>query len=235
LQWSSNRYPFLGFVPVTPEFSGPLLGRLAYDFRTLPIAQADGLFFLDPVLRERWLRLEVGLYSTAWRLYDLIPGRGPFTSYFAFYPRPSEFGFTRMHKSERIARKCTMISRDAFVPLMAMVSHAIAKQYDREPDRTGSISLDSAGQTVRWMRILTAFGVPRQWVELLGESWIPDWSVPRVGLIVNPYTWKSLNEIPFFVYAGVPVWIYWDQRKARDPRVADEYRLTLEQKENAIK
>jgi len=148
LQWSSNRYPFLGFVPVTPEFSGPLLGRLAYDFRTLPIAQADGLFFLDPVLRECWLRLEVGLYSTAWRLYDLIPGRGPFTSYFAFYPHPSEFGFTRMHKSERIARKCTMISRDAFVPLMAMVSHAIVKQYDREPDRRGSFSLDSGGQTV---------------------------------------------------------------------------------------
>ena len=60
------------------------------------------------------------LVSALMRSEDLFPLD------FSFFPLPTTFGYLRSHRNAHAARKCALNSRNAFVPLMAMVSYLIA-------------------------------------------------------------------------------------------------------------
>src|SRR4051794_16262267 len=90
LHWSSNNYPFLPFVPAKIEYSGPILGRLSYSFKTLPICNVNSQFVLDTTVMSKWQRLERALWGLAEAL------RNP-KHYYQIYPNPLTYGYTRSH------------------------------------------------------------------------------------------------------------------------------------------
>jgi len=229
LQWASNRFPFLSFTPVSPDFTGPLFGRLAYQYKSFPVIQTNEGWCLDLALRERWFRLEECMYATA---KHLLTNQGVMNSTFDVYPYPRSFGFAACHPTQGAARRAALKSRDAFVPLMALCSFAIS--YHIQPFDITNHRNPSA-QSPSWARLLVdKCGAHPQWADNLQKSCVADFSIQRVGVLVNPYYWKYQNSIVPMLNCNVPVWIYWSKRKAPDPLVADTFRPTNDQFRAAV-
>ena len=120
------------------------------------------------------------------------------------YPLPMEFGYLRSHVRETTARKCALMSRDVFLPLMAMCSFAISF-HPSPPGRP--ISADPP-----WVDILVNKAkIHPEWVNQVKLSFIGDLSgnFARVGVVVNAKTCKWTNNIRRLICANVPVWIFW--------------------------
>lgn len=134
----------------------------------------------------QWIAEE--LINEAGVLFPLGPKLGPF---------PSACGYLNRHAEDSFARGSAMKSRDAFVPLMALCTFAIA-------------CAGSADGTLRWMDILKAkSSLEPSWFEDLTHSDVANLSIPRVGVFLNP----SVEELKGFVrpmlLANVPIWIHW--------------------------
>jgi hypothetical protein len=226
--WASNSYPFLPYAPVTPDFSGPLLGRLAYQRKSLPIEQKETGWCLSLELQGKWTRLENGLRSAA---LSLLTYRHTIRTEFSTYPFPREFGYTRAHNTKSQARSSAMRARDAFIPLMALCSFAISLHLDQS-DVCNLFNPNAP--TPQWARyLIDAFSVNPTWVENLRRSFVGDFTKQRIGAIINPYTWKHHEIIYPMILCNVPVWIYWSPSDlAAGP--FQEYQPTLEQLKNAV-
>jgi hypothetical protein len=230
LQWSSNLYPWLPYTPLIPSFSGSIFSRLAYTFSSFPIESGCYGYCLSHQLVSRWITLEDGLYGILERLMNKDQHRsGFFIPESKMCPAPSTRGYRIVHTTSQLARSAAIRSRDAFIPLMATISYIISTFLTAEEGR------DNYKGRPLWETILTDdLLIHPVWVDALRESWIGDFTVPRVGVVIDPYTFR-LRIIPYLVRAHVPVWIYWDHRKALDPKVADDYRPFEEDKIFALK
>jgi hypothetical protein len=124
LQWALPAYPFLAYQSVTACFEGPCFQHMSWDKARIPIV-ADGFVYrLSPSVAETQQRLELALIFVTESLNTQSRFALPLD--FRFFRVPESFSYMRTHKQRRFAIKCAMMSQDAFIPLMAMCSMAIA-------------------------------------------------------------------------------------------------------------
>lgn len=190
LHWAMDNLPHLMFVPSNPRFEGPIFQRLSCTSQSLPIINFNGRWQLQPELSERWQRLEIGLIAVSMALLDGIHfslGYG--------HRYPSSYGYLRSHKTDRQARKCAMKSRDGFVELIAVCSHAIALR--GWPDWENRLA--KRPNTFH-----------PEWVDLLKRSIVCDFTIPRVGAIVDVARCAWIRHMYVLVKAAAaPIWFLW--------------------------
>jgi hypothetical protein len=196
LRWSMNPYPQLAYCLTSPRFQGPLLQRLAYTRRTLPVIWDGRIHFwgLSPDVLYLWWSLEMCLICVARELFSSTTALHSQT-----FQVPSDYGYCRPHGKRDRAVRCSMRAHDAFVPLMALVSYAI------------SLTPSFTDENPPWVAKLIERGIHPEWVEMLKTSQLADFSEAnqRVGVIIHPNC-NFLNRISCMVRANVPVWILWD-------------------------
>ncbi|KAL0575267.1 hypothetical protein V5O48_006703 [Marasmius crinis-equi] len=128
--WITDETPYLGFVPAINPLYATWLRPLRYNFRTLPVQRReDGKFDLRHEIQKEWDTLERNfraLLSLAMSESGLA-----FPHPFRLWSSPCQYGYTKAHRSENIARYQVMASKNAFMPLMAALSffaHALVYQ-----------------------------------------------------------------------------------------------------------
>jgi hypothetical protein len=187
---------YLPFTLSRPRFEGPLFGRLAGRQDPFPVQQVGLGWQLDLQVQQSWRRLEVSLYDVIDKLLDASGGHH-LTMDTSAFRLPSGFGYMRAHRDAHTARRQALRSRDAFLPLMAFVSFAIALPGNQGPDR---IPL--------WYTKLVADGrVSVQWLEHLRNSQVADFRADRVGVYVDTMTLDvDMLYIDLYIRFNVPVW-----------------------------
>src|SRR5882672_4841843 len=111
-------------MPATMCFDGPLFLRLAYNVRTMPVANNGAVWKLCPLVAATWQHLEDTLLFMADALILKLGMLFPLS--FIDCPMPRTKGYLQTHKTSKITVLCTLRSRDAFLPLIAKCSMAIA-------------------------------------------------------------------------------------------------------------
>lgn len=202
-QWSSSQYPYYPWVPKTIRFEGPLFSRLNFDYYSLPINPSAGRYTLARYLREKWMRLEHNLQTFASALLTKTSNSGRYPKAFTLPRFPSTNGYLQSHPTEEDARYFALYSRDAFVPLMAMCSFAIANNLEAH---------EFASSMPKWLIELASQNVNQQYLQLIRTSIIGDFSIERVGVVLDPFKWDCREQINRMVRGNVPVWIYWGQK-----------------------
>jgi hypothetical protein len=196
VQWCENFQPYLTFVPAELDFSGPILGRLSYSYPTLPIVPVNDKWALKHSVMISWHRLERALYGVSQALCR--------DDYLCIYRYPGSYKYLEMHSTEEAARRHAMMSRDAFVPLMALCSWCMARQMTPNENYIGC--------RPTWLKKIVddhPMKVHPGWAEDLRTSCIGNFTIRRVGCFINPYTWIRSNIIEMFFRFNVPVWIWW--------------------------
>ena len=105
-QWSSNAYPFLGFIPHPPRWDIPFLNQFSVDYHSVPLERHGLRYRLAEATRNKWSRFEEALQVVVNALLQGIATTLPLG--FAFFPYPSEFGYLRSHLCESAARGCAI-------------------------------------------------------------------------------------------------------------------------------
>jgi hypothetical protein len=189
------RYPQLAYIPSEVRYEGPLAGRLAISGKDMPIEGMIGNYFLKHSVRDDWAALETTLL---WLCRQFLRVHGSFPGYFGFYPTPESFGYKKSHSIREVACSAAKRSRDAFVPLMAMLSMAISMY-----------SPDLSGYEPAWVSYIIQRGLSYQWLDKLRDSQIVDFKIPRVGTVIIAQSNPWIRWIERMEEAGVPVWFYW--------------------------
>jgi hypothetical protein len=206
LQWSRQEYPFLAWAPANVKFTGPILGRLACTYKSVRLCSVGPGWRLNPEIEVKWARLERALAGLVGNLEE--PHRQ-----WKSYAWPYSFKYREDHHWEDEARRAIMMSRDAFVPLIALCSWLLAKNSNPPPPQRPS-----------WVKtVVDKYDVSPEWVDELMESQIGNLHIPRVGVIINPYRF-SYDEIPLLQYYDVPVWIWWGKVPALVKTIAEPWR-----------
>ena len=221
LLWSNNAYFYLAYVLRSDLYTGPIFQRLSFPtLQSLPMEHSYGTWRLPMDIQNSWARLETGLRVVISHLFkgSLLPFD------FAYFRMPSQYGWGRDSGDQQYARKLAMRSRDAFNPLMALCSAAIASHLHRD--------LDPLTDNPKWAQTLIEKGVHPEWVTSLRQSAVADFSPgKRVGIIVHMDRCQFLDCIPDMIRANVPVWLYWGPVKSifsPSHRVATMYRPPLD-------
>lgn len=197
IRLSHNQYPFLGFVVANVRWEGTLLERLHLPPR-IPLEQDNGQWRFNKDLARRWNRLEMGLKGIPQALgdhFELL-----FPSEIGAFRGPESHGYMKSRSTAKAMVTAILRSRDAFLPLMAYCSYVIALSPKVH-----------ATPYPPWMRHLVDIGIDPQWVQYLKHSPVGSFSeeYKRVGVVVHQLC-HFPEQIPAFVEAGVPVWIYFN-------------------------
>ena len=197
LNYQHENYPYLAFIPVDFSRQG-MLER----FETIEIEEDKHGFFLKERIVNSWFRFGVAIRGAAMLLWDKLEDP-PMTS-LSLYTRPERYGYMFTHASKDEAEKRAIDSRDAFLPLIAMLSFVIALHTFRENNY----------QTVKfWGSILFEAGFEMAWVDALRNSIIARPDAPKTGVIIDfsvttDVKWWTRN-LPFYVHSKVPIFINW--------------------------
>ncbi|KZP05288.1 hypothetical protein FIBSPDRAFT_766062, partial [Athelia psychrophila] len=128
LRFFSNAYPWLAFTPTTPRYQGTLLGRLACSKNSLVpkgwVEFRRHTWFMEDRIYEGWQNLEVALAAITQELLHFSGVTLPRD--WQWFPLPSKYGYQCGHFGKEKFLKSVLLARDAFVPLMAHCSFAIA-------------------------------------------------------------------------------------------------------------
>lgn len=199
-RWFDKRYPFLPFCILRPDWSGHIFGSLKGTLRTFPTSNPfDNHCELHPGLQLQWWRLERALVLAYEELLRLRP---TFLHPLEIqeFRKPSSWGFTILHESEEAARIRAMNSRNAFVPLMALLAYTIALS-----------CLPSSGPEdidIRWIdHLVTRCGIDPEWVNSLAQSTYCSPSAPRVGVYIDWETFIYPHLLRLYFRFRIPVWI----------------------------
>ncbi|KIJ28105.1 hypothetical protein M422DRAFT_54767 [Sphaerobolus stellatus SS14] len=130
--WYMDSFPDLPMALLHPQFTGIFVQRLIIDSANLPIIQHGGYWQLHPALIEAWARLENALYFVFKKLIAKTEVNLPLDMYLT--KMPHTYRYRGKFISPKQARNCILRSHEAFLPLMTMVSFAIAVYPDHCPD-----------------------------------------------------------------------------------------------------
>ncbi|KAF7969794.1 hypothetical protein HWV62_25969 [Athelia sp. TMB] len=199
LRFSSNAYPWLGFVPSTPRWQGRLLGKLAYNKHTIGTLMQwrRHTHFLNDEIYDEWHQLEIALVHVANELITFSSVALPLQ--WAMFPLPSQYNYREGHMGHDKFVKSIMLARDAFVPLTSLCSFAIA------------MTRDFRSKNPPWAQRLIDHGCHSSFVEELQDSQIADFSEDRLGVFIKA-DWDFQPYTDRFVSAGVPVWLLWSDK-----------------------
>jgi hypothetical protein len=190
----------LPYIACHPSYNNLILQRLAYTYCGVPITQDGGWYFLGQEIQDRWHRLEVALLWVT----NVLLTAGRVNLQLGWEPGlvPSACGYHNRHMEEVFMRRCTMKSRDAFVPLMALCSWSfsligVAVSADKYP---------------RWVSLLRQEDQSLQlsWIENLTNSIVADFSIPRISLFMDVTVNEDTMSIitPMF-QSNISIWFYW--------------------------
>jgi len=195
-------------MPATIRFNGLLFLCLAYNNRTMPLQADRAAWKLSSSVAATWQHLEDTLLFVAG---VLIPKLGMiFPLSFTDCPMPRTKGYLRTHKTSNIALQCALKSRDAFLPLIAKCSMAIAHATNDGSPTTS---------TPWWIEYLkTNHNLHPEMLESLRQSCVGNLSHPRVGVIVHVATCQYFNLIKTMLRVEIPIWFYWGSCKSRPPK-----------------
>ncbi|KAG6818734.1 hypothetical protein H0H93_002305 [Arthromyces matolae] len=193
--WDSNEFPFLAVVPLHQPFSGPLFRRLSFITSTVPVTEVADGYTLDIDLKTELVTLERNLHAV---LHAMLERTGPITSSFQLWAFPARFGYLKTYRTKGAVKVVASRSRDAFVLLMAAVSLALGILRHRE-----ELGLE-------WREaILEKSGVHPQWLSSLEESVVGDFSIPRIGCVVDLTTCDHFELLPIYDKMNMGICLYW--------------------------
>lgn len=186
LQWSHPRFPYLAFVPLSPSYKGDLLGRLHISDNKWPHAGEPIIDNEHHVKASKWLRVEPDVQKS-WRLledilYHCCELLQPHTSYQNIkYPKPPN-SYLRTHDDPEMMKNFTLEARDAFLPLIALLSFLISQLGKvKEFSVTTALKVNLP----EWIGLLITKGIHVSLVNLILASDVCDWSINRVGAVID--------------------------------------------------
>ncbi|PPQ82408.1 hypothetical protein CVT26_013233, partial [Gymnopilus dilepis] len=195
---------WLAFFPVHLAFKGYLFACLDYcarDFNNLIEHVGFGRFALKQSICNAWWGLESTLFHVTrilvkhhkWvsSLPDILPPSSP-----------TEFGYSRTHKSRADALNAALKSQAAFLLLIGYTSFVLSLWLLDADD----MYLDEA------MRTLSSYGnsIPHVWLDLFQKTIVCDFSPGlRVGGILDGRGTGWARFFYAFHSAGVPMWLEW--------------------------
>ncbi|KAJ7846448.1 hypothetical protein B0H13DRAFT_1907781 [Mycena leptocephala] len=182
--YASPATPYIMFIPSVHPWYGPLLNRLNYKPSGLPIIQfGNGWWGLASSLADEWWTLEINLRRVLYAMMDIAKQR---TKGMVPFGWPSRWGYLGKFRTEQSARTAIFHAIRGFLPLIGSVS-----MYIWYMELQGYLR-DSAGEVFAvhdlpdWREaVCLAAGVHRQWLNNLQESAAGDFSVPRIGGILD--------------------------------------------------
>ncbi|KAF8179261.1 hypothetical protein K438DRAFT_1977331 [Mycena galopus ATCC 62051] len=130
-----TRHPYLMFIPKSVPWHGPLLRTLNWQEDKLPILYDNGGWTLHRDLVLNWRSLEDCLEAAAGAMLSLCEHLvvGPSTC--RAWKTPVWYGYRGYHWSEKAARRAAWELRNAFLPLLGLVSMCIwCMQFYKVPD-----------------------------------------------------------------------------------------------------
>lgn len=205
--------PYLCAVPLSPDFSGALLGRLGQTIDHFPLVVQDGKYTLRPKLASRWLSLEKELCEVAMSLLQLSAEPVVPLNY-KFPPLPHTRGFMESYSSAHNARMAIQRSRDAFLPIIAHVAwaamlyraHKFWHTYSNTHADVRDCDLDVGWKTVLEKKL----GKHAGWIQTLLQSDVCDFHIKRTGVVIrNPKGWPYMNKVIPLIFSNIPVWLIW--------------------------
>lgn len=199
VRFSSNAYPWLAFAPKKPQWRGKLFGALACNKHTIEannwIVRKRHRWCLKDGIYEDWVALEVALGNVAQDLLSFSGVALPLD--FAWFPMPSRYNYHHGDHGKEKFIKSILLARDAFLPLMAVCSFAIA------------MTSDFTSANPPWSRRLTDKGIPPSFIDELKQSQIVDFAPDsRCGVFIRK-DWDFQAYVDRFVSANVPIWLVW--------------------------
>jgi hypothetical protein len=205
-RWAETRHPFLAYVPLSPRFDKNPFSRLRPVGKKFPVVGSGTTWRVAPSTVSQFKSLEDNLVFIAQTLQcgSLIHLD------FKLVSLPSNYGYSRMHKSKYGAEKSVELSRDAFLPLMAWCSCLISA-------RNVLVEVpDNVARVLVWEHRLQEAGVNFDAIKEIKDSELADFSAgyPRVGVFVSHDQWTFHNQVKQFVRDNVPVWIHWGKIKS---------------------
>ena len=185
--WINPHHPYLLLLPRRNPFYGPIFSCLDVTPRSLPVERTDRWFFtghelemaseerwgLQQSLVDRWLQLESILYLTLNKMINFYVRDGLIAEGVYSFNLPTTHGYTQRNSYTRAQAVATaMRSRDAFLPLMSMITMMF-------------ILLD-ATDTGDWRAALQrATMMPWQWMDDLEASAAGNMDIERMGGIID--------------------------------------------------
>jgi hypothetical protein len=197
LRWSVDAFPFLPFGLQSPRYHGPLLQRLSYRPGNIPVQFLNDVWILSRKFARQWQLLENCLISVTRILFLAANVTVPVG--FKWFKPPSEYFYLQTSDTRQQMIERVMNARDAFIPLMAICSYAIAFT----PNFTHA--------SPPWTAKLREEGIHPEWVSMLEKSQLADFSPDnrRLGVFLQP-TCNYLDNIPRMLRANIPIWFCWD-------------------------
>lgn len=208
--WAVSCYPQIAYCAWDVPFHGPILKRLQMSYHTVPVQKSLNQWSLAPAIVASWMSLENALIWVSNFLLTKSPvaNEGVFPLDFKIFTAPSRFGYYKTYDVQEKCRRSVMRSRDAFVPLMALCTMAIAT-WSKLPETATDTTVETC---LRWAVALRNQNVDVDWIADLMASPIADVSgaTKRVGTLIRadgPNLWW--NHLPSMIRTHVPVWILW--------------------------
>ncbi|KAK7059494.1 hypothetical protein R3P38DRAFT_2496075 [Favolaschia claudopus] len=232
----SSSAPYFVFIPVHDPWHGPLFGRLAVTSDTVPIIQgSNGKWGLREDTRESWSALEQILGRVCSAMRDICTFPIPICVR-AGIPYQAGYSYTKYHTLGQ-ARRAVIKSRDGFLPLLGHISmYFFVFKYNE--DKPGCDN---------WRHKVCAMaGVHSDWFRELEHSVVADFTVPRIGGILdlssppamaNP-TGGKRTDLDYLVGVilktnlPIPLYVRWgkfeDALNIRRPKSLEEVHFILD-------
>ena len=210
VRWSSS-YGWMSFIPLSPSFTSLPFEPLCWMPRIMESTidvEVNGYFRPEKRFTMKiedmlvWMRIEEQISSAADILCtDFgIPGSPP--------PLPSKFGYTDGHRSNAVAEKMIILSRDWFTIWMGFLSYAMAQAEIHANSR----KMDTNHLLPVWYRHLLTRDFSEAWLNGLSSSSVCLFSEqnPRCGIVLDLARYdKDTPPLRFFIAGGFPLWFVW--------------------------
>lgn len=201
--WWQPACPYLGFVPLRPNFAGVPFQDL-FHVSYFPRGSYGG-FFVDPQVILGWAQLEKSMKDAV----DLILSHEqapPLTWILA-----TSLGCMGVYKRACDLRTVFSHSKAWFSVFMGALSYAIAISVSCHQERIND-------EMPHWFSFLHDRGYSQIWLSGIRSSTVNifDFSVDRVGVFVQLYQrHRQQFSVDWLCTFGVPVWYPWGIRESR--------------------
>ncbi|KAK7031254.1 hypothetical protein VNI00_013505 [Paramarasmius palmivorus] len=204
--WMYEDNPYMAFLPARDPLISDWLQTLNHTFRTLPVCtDTDGKFALQPSTAEEWESLEVNLRLLYNRLLQLA--HAPLSHSFRLWPWPRQLGYTRKHKSEYIARRQILASRNAFLALLGTINF-FARHLQYEKDVIVKLRSSDSEFAVEDLLQLLQTDLD------ISPVWMHDWratayDTPYVGAFIDVKDTGCLSHVKIMRRFSIPTCLCW--------------------------
>jgi hypothetical protein len=185
-------------VPIHKPFYGPLFDRLSFIEHSTPIQKlSNGLWSLDREVVDHWDALERNLRAILFAM--LHCSMTPRPKLFQFWGFPRQYGYIQCYHRRQIAESVASRSRDAFAPLLAAILFLFL-----------CLENEARHSSTNWREsVLTRTGIHHMWLAELELSIACDFSIPRVGGIIDMATCEFQSILPLLSKVNMSMYLHW--------------------------